>query len=430
MHRPKHVSASSITKAVDCLAQWAASYDSDRKVHSRSQYTDAGNLVHAALEKWRNPEANLPQTYETLHQCYLDITRELKLTETFGVFKRGLELLKKAYGLSQYHPTIPVHLATTISVETEIADYQPEGWPLPLKGFIDRLAIVCVDPAQPMVVDALVVEDYKTGKAKSWSELTDEDIQPVLYFMWVKDVLVPHLEALDYTVKKIALVWTYINDGVAVPMYEADFDAETAKWWVASISQQMLDFVDAYNAWQAEGKDINAFLVQYEKPNKYCSYCPRKNVCQSFQRLLTQELVIDLTSPNTSWDEINAARQKYGAMAKEADLRRKEIDDLIRVHLDQTKDESIIVGDMELVANTQERKEHLVRHVADILGSDVVINAASITQDAVNKELARIALTDAERANALREELEARMSRGPGARIVRERKIRKATAKK
>jgi hypothetical protein len=98
--------------------------------------------------------------------------------------------------------------------------------------------------------------------------------------------------------------------------------------------------------------------------------------------------------------------------------------------LDQTKDESIIIGDMELVANPQERKEHLVRHVAEVLGADVVINAASITQDAVNKELARIALTDAERANALREELEARMSRGPGARIVRERKIRKAAAKK
>ena len=30
---------------------------------------------------------------------------------------------------------------------------------------------------------------------------------------------------------------------------------------------------------------------------------------------------------------------------KEADLRKKEIDDLIRVHLDQTKDESIVIGD-------------------------------------------------------------------------------------
>lgn len=454
MKPPQHISASSISSFVECPAKWTLSYDQERKIRTRNGAADAGIIVHGSLERWRDPQAGWAPTWENLLLCFEEACRAEQLTETFEVYKKAFELLKRAYALYQTHPTIPMQFLETISVEFEIRDWQPLGWPIPFKGFIDHVGLVRMNPEAPHEV-VLVIEDYKTGaKAKSWSELTESDIQAGSYCAWAIDVLIPHLEAQGLKVVRVALVWTYVAVAEAVVMYPQDFELGLVKDYIANVSRQILTFVDAYNdvekklleKIEAGGNDgadieefegtlayeIDQFLFngKYEKPNHYCSYCPRKNRCTTFQRLLDQQDTIDLTSPNTSMEDIWAYRARMAAISKFGEDRRKEVDDLIRAYLDQNRLETIPMGDKELAADAQKKEEHITSVVAEILGTEFIVANASITKDAVEKELARIAVLHGEEvAREKRLELEAKMLRRPGPRIVRERKLRKTETK-
>lgn len=449
MKLPEHTSSSQLTSFTECPAKFTLSYDADRKIRMSNGAADAGIIVHGAAEKWRNPESSLEPTWDNLLECFRQVTAELKLAESLEVYKKALGLLQRFFTLSQSHPTIPMQFAKTISVEYEIEDYQPEGWPKKLKGFIDHLFIVTPNPEVPHEI-ILGVEDYKTGKPKTWTELTDSDLQPPLYLAFAKDVLVPYLESLGYKVLKVALVWTYVSNGEAVPMYEPDFDIALVKDYVGNLSRQIIAFVDEYNAaeeaayaeWPEQSANqefatleefvqarMDKFLVKHERPNSYCSYCPRKNRCQTFQRLLDQQMTIDLTDPNTTMEEIWAQRERMAAIGKEGDRQKKEIDDLIRTYLDQEHLSAIPMKDFEIHADAQRREEHTTPVVAEVLGQAFVLQYASVTKDAVEKELDRIAIMDPELAKEKRLELEARIKRTPGARPVKTRKLKPAASK-
>lgn len=451
MKAPAHISSSQLTSFAECPPRWTLSYDQDRKIRSRNDAADAGVIVHGALEIWRNPENGYEPTWENLELCFKRATEELKLVESMEVYKRALDLCRRAFNLSQTHPTIPMRFAKTIGVEQVIEDYQPEGWPKPLKGFIDHLFIVTPNPEVPNEV-ILGVEDYKTGRPKSWSDLTDNDVQPPLYLAWAIDVLKPYVESQGYKVLRVALVWTYVSNGEAVNMYEPDFDLVLVKDYVGNLSRQIISFVDDYNKVEstllaeieANGNDggdiaefegeldarINKFLEKYERPNSYCSYCPRKNRCTTFQRLLDQHATIDLTNPDTTMGEIWAQREKMAAIAKEGDRQKKEIDDLIRAYLDQEKLSSIEMDTFEIHADQQRREEHITAVVAEVLGNEFVLQYGSVTKDAIEKHLDLIATSDPALAEQKRLELSARIKRSPGARIVKTRKLKKATDKK
>lgn len=422
-------------------------YDQDRKIRSRNDAADAGIIVHGALEMWRNPENGYEPTWDNLALCFKATAAELKLGESLEVYKKAFDLCKRGYALSLSHPTIPMQFATTIGVEQEIEGYQPEGWPKPLKGFIDHIFIVTPFPDKPTEI-ILGVEDYKTGRPKSWSDLTDSDLQPPLYLAWAKDVLVPYIESQGYKVLRVALVWTYVSNGEAVNMYEPDFDLVLVKDYVGNLSRQIISFVEAYNqvvtdvmAESGPGSvaaditntiqsRIDQFLTKYEKPNSYCSYCPRKNRCTTFQNLLDVQGAIDLTNPDTTMEQIWAQRERMAAIAKEGDRQKSEIDDLIRAYIDQEHISAIPMNDFEIHADQQKREEHVTSVVAEVLGNEFVLTYGKLTKDAVEKELDRIALTDRELATQKRIELEAKIKRSPGARIVKTRKLKKESASK
>lgn len=420
-----HISASSVSKFVECARKWAT--EKGMRTYNRTKFTDAGNLVHTALQHWRDPARdNKDNSYESLKACYIEGATKEGFGETFEVFKRGLELLEKAYALSVSHPTIPLHLATTIAVECEIEQYQPRGWALPLKGFIDHLFIIVPDESKPTEI-IVGVEDYKTGKSKSWTELTNEDVQAALYAAWTRDVLVPHLESQGYTVRKIVLIWTYINDGEAVPMYENDLDIDLTKEYIASISHQMVAFVQTYNALKNEA-EREQFLAKHETPNQYCGYCPVKNKCGTFQGMLTLESTIDVTTAD--WNEVLQERRRAQALEKYGKERKKTIDDIIRLHLDQEHLDAIEAGETDLYTTQATNKDHRLPVVAEVFGVEFILRHAAITQKAVDSELARLTLSEPDRATEMRQFLEANMDLSPGPRIVRERATRKEKIKK
>jgi hypothetical protein len=442
----KYFSASSGTNFSECPAKWATNYDDDRNVNSRNQWSDVGNLVHGALELWRNPENDCEKTFEELEKCFDQAATKHIFAEPMRDYARAKELLAAAFRMTQNHPTVPIQLMQTIAVEQQLVvgegdDWEVEGWPQPARGQIDNLGII---PAPKLAANHVIVfiEDYKTGKPKTHEYLTSEDIQAPLYFYWTRDVFVPYLEAQiepttgdNFKVTRIIGSWSYVGDGTAVPLYESDFDHQLTHDYIQNLQSQMIAFTERYNAFMEHLADptngfemtdeqaVNEWLSNYEKPNSYCGYCPRKNVCQTFQRLLKYESKVDLTGPNVSWDEIYLEYVAYQAIEKNAHSRVQEIKDIIPIYLDQERLESIPLADgMELVANPENRKRYLLDKVKDILGTEFILKNATVTDTAIKKQIDLIASGSPETARNLEAQLQGAYISYPYSRPVRARK--------
>lgn len=440
----EHTSASSIERFADCPANWVTAYDKNLRVNSRNQWSDMGTILHTSLQLWRNPnQTTYSNDYAGLEQAFEAALVEHCYGETFEMHKRAKELLAAAYKMTQSHPTVPIQLAIVIVVEQEFL-WQMPGWKLPLKGAMDAISMIPI-PGQPPNEIIILGEDYKSGRPMTHSELVDEKIQPGAYMLYVRDQFVPYIEkqicsdnGLPWSVKRIVFAWDYIQDGTAVAMYESDFDLEAISEYIAGIIEQQLEVVNRWNDFNDKMHDrfsdvpmeagydeeVQQFLEQYEKPNSYCAYCPRKGSCKTFSRLLDYNSVIDITAPETSWDEIWEDYQRFQAIAKEANNRMDAIKGIVPVYLDQQRLESIpLTNGLEITATRENRKEYRVNDVRRILGEKFIIESAKITQTAIDRELALIAKTDIERSRLLETELQGAYTNSPGARPVRSRKI-------
>lgn len=463
----KYFSASSGTSFVECPAKWITSYDEDRNVRSRNDYSDVGSLIHGALERWIDPANGYNGTFEELKQCFDEAAVHYTFAEPIGAFKRAGELLAASYALSKHHPTIPIEMLQTISVEQGLVvgengdDWQMDGWDQPARGQLDRVGIIPALRGEENEI-ILFLEDYKTGRPKTHTELVEDDIQPPLYFLYGRDVLVPWIESqiapngLPYKVVRIVGSWTYIGEGMAVALYEADFDHEITHAYIANLMRQMQAMVKLYNdhvalvtSKHADDRDragdlldvkkrfervedeIAKWLVKYEKPNSYCSYCPRKNQCQTFTRLLAYDAKIDLTGPDVSWDAIYEEYVSYQAKEKDARQRVEEIKSLIPVYLDQEKLQSIpLANGKEFIANSQNRKRYNTSGIAEILGVDFLLKNATVTTKAIEAELNLIAATNPTRARQIEPLIKAETSEFPYSRPVLARNIESASKRK
>jgi len=420
----KHASASSINKFVECPASWLVSYDTDTRYNSRTEKTDAGVLVHGALEIFRDPANGIEQTEAELLKCFKQFCGSRSMAESLDVYKRGLKLCKKVWELDQNHPTLPMHLAQTLGVEHKIVDFKLGDWALPMVGSIDRVALVINPKKETECV--LVIEDYKTGNAKNFDELVNDDVQPIIYFLYAKHVLQPRIEEQGWTVTKIALVWTFIDAGQAVSMDEEDFqDLDSIVEYIGNIMAQMQSLVAK---WNTKGVERTEFLAKYEKQNYHCSWCPRKAECSTFNKLLDLGKTVDLTNPSLSWEEFFKERDRLALAAKEFDERKQAADNIVKIWLQQENKEYIIAGGREWAAAPVNRTTFPVGAVGEILGMDFIYDAAELTKAAIEQELARLKSVDPvahAKAKEAIEELGRRNTR-PGYRKITSRKAKAA----
>ena len=442
-----YLSASSISKFTECPASWATHYDEDRTVNTRNDRTDVGNLVHGALELWRRGQLSgdylldpgYVYSFEFLEHCFDEAAKKYVFAEPLEAYKRGKELLASAFRMTQVHPTIPIQFMQVISVEQELVNFdgfawRVPAWPLPARGAIDEVGVIQL-PDAPQGEVTLFIEDHKTGRPKTHDQLVNEDIQPALYFYYARKVIVPQLEAQGLTVKRIAGAWNYIADGSAVPLYEQDFDHDVTEAYIANIGAQMVEFEKRYNEmlqFAAHDEEIiNGFLAKYEKPNPYCSYCPRKGVCQTFSRLLSYNSRLDIVGPNVDWNALWTEYEAYQAVAKNAFDRCDEIKGVIPVYLDQEGLDSIELSDgREIVANSESRKKYRMDMVREILGDQFILTSATVTDTAIKKHISLLAITDPDRAKSLETLLGGAYMNVPGPRPVRARLIKKPKGKK
>lgn len=426
----KHVSASAIGKYLTCPARWVDAYDEATKANDRSAASDAGILVHGAMEIWRGDPEAYPATLAGLRLAFESFAATEGLAESFVVYKRGVELLSNAYAMSTAHPILPVAMSTTLGTEVELLDannetWKPAGVELPMKGSIDRLIALTPNAAEPKRI-VLIAEDYKTGRPKSKEELLEDDVQPAIYFWWLSEVMRPIMESRGYEVLGCGLVWTYIT-GTPVAMYEEDFDLDLVRAYIGGLVSQMVSLAKAYNATESDQRAD--FLAKRERVGPGCSWCPRKPSCRNFGRAVVAERTIDLI--NADWSAILGERERLATMARFGEDGRKKIDELICAHIESENLDAITYGEREAYVSSAIQTSHDMNAVVEILGADFLARAGDITKKAVDAELARIASDDAERSAKMREALESRMSSRNGPRIVRTRSLaRKPSAKK
>src|SRR5579872_870527 len=390
----KHLSASSINKYVDCPAAWLNAYDENTRVRTSNQYTEAGTLVHGAAERWRDPKNGYPQTLEGLHEAYYAACSQERVTESLAVFKRGYDLCAKLFEMECTNPVVPIHVATTIAVEHAFDGFILGKWTRPVKGFIDRVATI--DRAQGPQFLTLIIEDYKTGRVKDKDELTSKDVQPTLYYLYAKHVLIPQIESQvamngeHFKVVKIVLVWTYIDEQEVVTLSDEDFDEDKFVKYLDSISAKMLRDVEDSEMAEHQGLSEAEFLANREKINPYCSWCPRMNSCQTFQRMLRMKAVNNMADPNLNWEEWFKERESFSSVRKYADERVKQMDADFRMYLQQEKLDYVGVGNRLWHADYQNASDYDTQRVREILGTEFLLLNTSITKKAVEAEVSRL----------------------------------------
>lgn len=453
--------------------KWLVSYDEAISVRSRNDKSDTGTIIHRAKEIFiqrliendvRISDSSPVTTYAQLEADFETACKELCAGENMESFKRAKELLASTYKMLQSHPTIAIHLAQWIAVEQELVQtcsvcngegeyrsvaqdqltqcekchgsgsqlWERPEWPIPIKGAIDGLALTPWLAKDAKENDrVLFLEDSKTGRPKTWDELVNEDIQPALYVLYARTEIVPMLAAQGINVVRIVLGWTYLDDGTAVPMYESDFDHELTIDYIASISNQMLELQEKYNVKRAKELsnkrlipeqvevEMIEWFAQYEKPNRYCSWCPRSNICKTFNSLLSYNKVMDL-SGEIDWVEFFEEREKYRDLRSVSEKRLDLMNSNVIAFMDQNGLNAISLEKLgkEIVANQQTRKQYQVKSLRLLFGDQFIIDNASITDKAVQAHVDRIATSDPEKAREIEAVLATTYVSVPGPRPV------------
>jgi hypothetical protein len=420
------VSPSSIAKFVQCQRQWALNYDQDAKIRTTGVAAERGTLVHRALELWKDPSKAHPQTLEGLQRCFEQACALEGIGETLEVYVTGRALLPKAFELSLDSKVMPMNRTKIWMVEAKINRWFPTSdHPLPILGFIDTLELI-FDAYDPKSV-IIVVGDYKTGKAKSKDELLD-DIQPPIYMAYALYVLKPYLESQGFTVTNVLNVWTYIADQQCVVLTQDDYDLPAVMQYIANISHQMIAAANAYNSKQ--GEERAAYLHKHEKLNAFCNWCPVRGSCTQIERAFEQRAMIDMFAMGITLDQILEQRDLYALAAREGEDRRREIDRMVRHHME-------INGMSEVEANGKIYYEVINRDkvvdpkaIVHAFGTDFVLANGKITQDAIRNQINLLKITQPHQVQAIVDFLDEHTTEESGARYIRSKKAKEPKAPK
>lgn len=443
MSELRHSSPSAINRFVRCGANWLLHYDENDGVKTRNDYADSGILAHEALEVFHDPRNDYDITnFKQLEEIFREVCRKSVLRENLLTYKRAYDVLVSGFRMELNHPIVPYRERTTLSVEQPLVlpdetPWQAPGWPLPVVGYIDRVSL---RNAHPGGSQTLIIHDIKTGYHKSKEEIVVEDAAASIYFLYAREVLVPFLQATTgVRIGEILGLWDYIAHDLSIVLEESDFDHGLTESYIENISGQMLELRAKYNKHvlrpirltaEHQKAERNAWLVKHEKPNPYCGYCPRKNVCTTFQNLLKHDGIIDLD--HAKWEEIWREREIQTALAKSSKQRLDEINDLVKFHLDYNNQSEIPVPELgvKIIANRQKWKKFHISGVRKLFGDDFIFRNVDISNEVVQRELNTIAKIDPMRAKEITSALPTAYTLVSGSRPVKAVRLRPPSDKK
>lgn len=368
----KHLSYSRLSRFEQCPLSFRLHYI-DKKTAEPGVPLKFGSLIHSVLEhlvrEHMEDERAGPLSEERALEIYRKGWADEGLTG-IEVFEEGLDILR-----AFVHDQGALNHRDVLAVEKEFK--LPVGR-FTVLGFIDR--VDCRDD------ETVEVIDYKTNRVLFTRDEVDHSLQMSLY----------HLAAQQLWpwAKKVRLTFHMLRHGIRMQTERTDeqIDAATA-------------YIETLGKMTEEATKFPARL------NTNCVWCDHRQHCPTYADALKGKR--DIICEDTSdLEQVAREREEVAQLAKVLYARKKELEDVLKCHLED-HDELVLAGIRYRMFNTTQLSYPFDATLGILAGAtglnrdELVTRLATIDKkslDALLKDLSKS--TDRARVKLLKAELE------------------------
>jgi len=306
-----------------------------------------GSLIHDVLERWfKEDHATFKgdTDKDKILWLYRQVWPNYNLAD-MEYYLVGKEMLMRFVDQFDYNKYAPYIVA--VEKEFELAVEDSDGNKVPIKGVIDFLLHYGDGHYH--------VFDWKTSVVPKSQWEVDNDIQLGIY-----NIAVLH-EYPD--AKQVDLTLWYLRDG-----YGPVFTKRT--------QTQLRDLVDFLSATYRRIQQDNDPQAKF---NKWCQYCPAKNICEVYQAKLAEPVVkvdfekINLEELVSTWEETN---HKIKALT----AQKQEIEKMVMKILETMPRGEFTVGNKQVYLRAQKKSSYDPVLLSRILDYEDFVKVASVTK--------------------------------------------------
>jgi len=369
----KHLSYSRLSRFEQCPLSFKLHYIDKQKAEPGDPLK-FGTAIHAVLERLIREHMEGEHVGPLSEDRALDLFRQAWAAENMTgieLFQAGIEILQ-AFVRDQGE----LDHRDVLAVEKEFRI--PVGR-FSVLGFIDR--VDCVDD------ETVEVIDYKTNRLLFTRDEVDHSLQMSLY----------HLAARQLWpwAKKVRLTFHMLRHGIRMQTERTADQLDTAR-----------AYVETLGAMTEEATEFPARL------NPNCIYCDHRTHCPAYADALKGKR--DVICEDTSdLETVAREREEVARLAKVLYARKKELEDVLKAHLDD-HDELVLAGVRYRMFNAT-ILSYPLEPALDILGEatgierdELLSRLATVDKKALDKLLKDLGkTTDRARVRLLKTELEA-----------------------
>lgn len=318
-----YLSVSKIQSYEQCPACFYHEYLSEETAHvdNSNYFTKFGSILH--------------EVAEIIVRTYRDTGIILDVTNTLNeVWKRydltGFDSYDEAKSLiTTYFKANPVdtRLDTPVLIEEE--------WRGELGGCTFGLIVdyAGIKKKNPKIG---ILRDYKTNRMPFTTADLASSLQLRIYQIVLRRHLMPEVERWISGYDLFYYGWQQCKE------FTED-DLKSAEDYVSNIHHQ-----------------ISTDTIWEEKLNNYCGYRECRHTCKTYQQALKNGDVPNtkcVITPDTDWVDIEHERERMTALAKNANNRKTELDNMMKYHIEECmkRGEKVIIDgqELQLFANSQ-----------------------------------------------------------------------------
>ncbi|NNE48242.1 MAG: PD-(D/E)XK nuclease family protein [Rhodothermales bacterium] len=285
----KKLSATSISRWLDCPASWKAIYSAkDRPSELSGSAAQLGSACHRALEEWVVEEHYL--------QGYDDVTAEMQMRSLYHTAHREVF---GARGADRYNEGAELCVQwverTPFTGEVLGTEYRREA-------VLDGVGITTIMDRVDRTPDGeLEVVDYKTSVMRMAPDELHNEIQPRLY-AWAASQI--------WGIDNVWVTLDQLRHQAVSSLFTEEDHARTEEFVLSVI------------------EDIRKTEEPEEKLNSKCRFCVRRHRCAT----LSSHLVAGGPLSLGDVDDVIAQRYETSVAIKGLESRLADYDDLIRDH--------------------------------------------------------------------------------------------------
>jgi len=305
-YKNSHFSVSRIKQYVKCNLAYKFSYP-DQSPRGSNEAGDFGKMVHGALEEvfdWIINEEHVgPVSDERLIECFR-IAFEFSDVSSNAFYKEGLEMFRNYFRLFRNHNHMKI-MAVEHGFETWLGQYK-------VIGYIDRIDWINKDTVH--------IIDYKTNRQMFSRDDLENDLQMSVYGLAIKETW-PWVKHVRYS-------FDMLRHNQRQNCHRTDQDLQDARDYVIATANR-----------------IESQTEFRPKLNILCAWCDHRHKCDEYNEALTSgESSLSYLVASGNLDKVCAERERAVALRKIAEMRKNEMDKILKASLVHGNQREIVRG--------------------------------------------------------------------------------------